>query len=92
MTLAGALRDILAAELAAGNTVREDWRGDWPESGCRFVLLEKPFMTKIRRDIPGVVFRDVNDPHYWKAEYHDESEREHLACGFGGAPNFSELA
>jgi hypothetical protein len=87
----GALQDILAAELAVGNTVQEDWRGDWPESGCRLVLLKMPFRTRIRRDIPGVTFRNVNDPHYWKAEYRDESLREYLACGFGGVPDISDF-
>jgi hypothetical protein len=89
--LTGTLRDILAAELAAGNTVQENRKGDWPEGACRFVLLKMPFMTEIRRDIPGVTFMNVNDPHYWKAEYHDESLCEYLACGFGGVPDFSAL-
>jgi hypothetical protein len=48
-------------------------------------MLDVLVMTKIRRDIPGVTFRNVNDPHYWKAEYRDESLREYLVCGFDGA-------
>lgn len=89
--LSGKLKKILQAELRAGNTVVKASEGDWPEEGSVFVMLDKPFRTPIQRNSPGIAFTNVNDPHYWKAEYHDKAAKQILACGFGGRPNFSEL-
>lgn len=87
----GVLQEILDAELAAGNIVQEEWSGNWPFEHCRCVLLKMPFKTPINYEISGVKFRNVNDPHYWKAEYYDETRIEVLACAFGGAPDFSKM-
>nr|WP_173812966.1 hypothetical protein [Dendrosporobacter quercicolus]NSL49321.1 hypothetical protein [Dendrosporobacter quercicolus DSM 1736] len=46
------------------------------------ILLEKPFVTAVRRNIDGIVFRTINDPHYWKAEYEDQQRKLLLACRF----------
>ena len=78
------LYDILCDELHAGNVICEisQWT---PESSQWFILLEKPFMTPIRPNIQGVLaYRDINDPHYWKAEYQDMSiaKGDVLVCKF----------
>jgi len=50
--------------------------------GIVMILLEKPFVTAVRRNIDGIVFRTINDPHYWKAEYEDQQRKLLLACRF----------
>jgi hypothetical protein len=87
----GKLREVLEAELAAGNRIQEEWAGNWPLEQCRVILLKMPFQAPIRKDMNSIEFRNVNDPHYWKAEYYDAANNEFLACGFGGAPDFSEM-
>ena len=44
---------------------------------CHF---KKPF--KGDYDLENIVFRNVNDPHYWKEEYIDNSVNHVLACKF----------
>lgn len=87
----GKLEEILTLELNAGNLICETYKGDWPYAGCIMLFLEKPFLTPIQRSIEGVVFRNVNDPHYWKAEYYDKTMNQFLCCGFGGVPDFSNM-
>ena len=79
--LNSALVPLLEAELKAGNTVAETWRG-WPHQESLYILLARPFMVP-RKQLPeGIRAVDVDDPHYWKAEYrHDESGHV-LACRF----------
>lgn len=76
-----ALKEILEAELKAGNTFKEACTG-WPDDETLQVFLRKPFKTPIRKDIPGVEYREVNDPHYWKSEYWDEGNRQMVADNF----------
>lgn len=76
------LQLILQAELGSGNSIRET--SEWPPHCRVLVLLDRPFKRRYALQ-PGVVFRKVNDPHYWKAEYAFEVEPglwECLACGF----------
>jgi len=54
------------------------------------VFLGKPFLTPIRRDLTDIIFNDVNDAHYWKAEYVDLRNNMWLCCKFDG-PNFKSL-
>lgn len=72
------LRNIAQSELAAGNRVCEASRlGDF------FVVwLAMPFRHKPADLPPSVEFREVNDPHYWKAEYVHHAARQILACKF----------
>lgn len=75
------LRAILDAEIARRNYVSETWEG-WPENGTG-VLLARSFGA----DYPlkdGLRYVDVNDRHYWCAEYDlDHDGRIFiLACGF----------
>jgi hypothetical protein len=46
------------------------------------IFLEKPFKKPIRKDLDKIEYRDVNDPHYWKAEYFDEENLQFLCCKF----------
>ena len=73
------LRSILAMELAAGNDVMETGRG-WPDADSVFVRLREPFQG-IGGALPeGVRYADVNDPHWWRAEYHTEKPKHLLVC------------
>jgi hypothetical protein len=73
------LKAILAAERAAGNEIAETGLG-WPDADSVFVRLRHPFRAP-RRELPkGVRFAELNDPHWWKAEYTTESPRHILAC------------
>jgi hypothetical protein len=72
-----ALRAILAAERAAGNEVRETAVG-WPDADSVFVRLKRPF--RAHAALPeGVRFAELNDPHWWMAEYSTEGPRHILA-------------
>jgi len=86
--LSGELREILELELEAGNTIRETWEGRWPYEGVVVVSLSRPFLSPIRRSSPNLEFRDVDDPHYWKAEYYSAAANQMLLCGFGDPPHF----
>lgn len=73
------LRAILDAERALGNEILETSVG-WPEPGSVFVRLRHPFRAP-RRDLPqGIRFTEVNDPHWWTAEYATDAPRHVLAC------------
>jgi hypothetical protein len=76
-----ALQTILQAELSAGNAVVETWRG-WPTSDAVCVMLQKPFVVEHAALPDGVVFRDIDDPHYWKSEYEHRPSHHLLACRF----------
>jgi hypothetical protein len=62
------LRALVASELAAGNTIVE-WGPSLYGHGGVLVLLAKPFRHAPPSLPDGVVFREINDPHWWKAEY-----------------------
>jgi len=87
----GELRRILDKELGAGNRVAETWHGDWPCSDVWVVSLEYPFKSEVQKNLDGIEFRNINDPHYWKAEYYDSVNNLLLVCRFGGKPEFGEL-
>ncbi|MDR6342620.1 hypothetical protein HNQ91_005704 [Filimonas zeae] len=74
------LKQILQSELQAGNTIREISSG-WPEPQSIFVLLESPFTSEYQITHP-IEFREINDRHYWKAEYLDAAYKHLLVCGF----------
>lgn len=73
-----ALKAILDAEREAGNEVAETSVG-WPDAGSVFVRLKHPFRAA-RGVLPeGVRFAEIDDPHWWKAEYSTESPRHIVA-------------
>jgi hypothetical protein len=77
--ICAALRPLLAAELAAGNRVVECGPSLYGH-GAVLVLLAEPFRAA-QADLPaGIVHRDVNDPHWWKAEYFHPETKHCLAC------------
>ncbi len=78
------LRELLHAELAAGNRLCETWTG-WPKENSVGVALALPFKLKPTTLPPGVEYLDVNDTHWWKAEYHHNRRGHLLICKFGDA-------
>jgi hypothetical protein len=75
---------LVERELAAGNTVAETYRG-YPAPGVN-VWLGLPFRAQ-HVDLPAhVVFNNVNDPHYWLAEYACTKHNNVLACPFPRSP------
>jgi len=81
----GVLKDILELELKAGNKIVETYDakdGAFPMPNAIMIFLEKPFKTPILKDLDQIEYRDVNDPHYWKAEYFDTEKLQFLCCKF----------
>jgi hypothetical protein len=74
------LKLLLDAELRAGNTVVETSTG-WPKPQSILVMLAEPFKAPPTLKLPnGIVYNDVNDPHWWKADYFHEASGHALAC------------
>lgn len=81
----GVLKDILELELRAGNKIMETYESkdsSFPMRNATIISLDKPFGTPIRNDLANIEYRDINDPHYRKAEYFDEANRQFLCCKF----------
>jgi hypothetical protein len=76
-----ALQEILAAEVVSGNVVVEIWRG-WLTANSVCVILGRPFLVTSITPSKDVVFREVGDPHYWKAEYGHRPSGHLLVCLF----------
>jgi len=77
--MSGPLQAILETELACGNTIAEV--SAWPPKCSLFVLLRKRFSGG-HPVHPDVAYAEMNDSHYWKAEYRYKGGAEALACGF----------
>ncbi len=73
------LTKILNQEVELGNEIVETSKG-WPCEKTIIIILERPFMT--HNTFENVEYRNVDDPHYWKAEYVDHSTKHVLACRF----------
>lgn len=73
------LTAILTQEIKLGNEIVETSKG-WPEEKTIIIFLKKPFLEEYL--LENVEFRNVDDPHYWKAEYFDYSTKHILACKF----------
>lgn len=80
-SIKGPLKAILEEELNRGNVIRETW-DHWPQ-GVISISLEYEFITPINKNISGVEYLDIDDRHYWKAQYFDEKNKVLLVCGFG---------
>jgi hypothetical protein len=75
------LRGILDAELAAGNTIAEASRGVGKPTAVH-IALRRPFLTQ-QPSLPlGVTYREINDPHWWKAEYEHAGSGDRLVCRY----------
>jgi len=70
------LNEILNAELARGNEVAE--ASDWPPKCKNLVILKRRFHKPYTFE--SLVYRKINDPHYWYAEYSTINSVECLAC------------
>jgi hypothetical protein len=75
------LHELLSAELAAGNAVVE-YRTGLYAADAVLVLLANAFRARPRELPAGVEYRDVNDPHCWKAEYFRPTTKHCIACRF----------
>jgi hypothetical protein len=76
------LRRALEEELCAGNKVSETG-SPWPTPCGPLVMLSVPFRLDGRVLPEGVFVAEVNDPHYWKAEYHcAQHPGPKVACRF----------
>lgn len=78
------LKEILEEELKAGNEIVETSEGGFANASREhiFIFLKYPFKTKIRNNLKGITYIEINDRHYWKAEYTDEKNHQTLACNF----------
>lgn len=72
------LRQIVSAELAAGNSIREIGE-DWPEPRGILIRLAKPFSQDYSPIPAGVQFASINDPHWWNSEYFCGAPRQTVA-------------
>jgi hypothetical protein len=77
--LCAELQPILAAELSAGNKIAYSHTqvGD----DAVVIMLKKPFKSSHAAPA-GVEFSEVNDPHWWLADYRCAAHRHRLACQF----------
>lgn len=73
------IETILKAEIAQGNRIVESSKG-WPEKESTLLILERPFHRKYR--INNLEYREINDRHYWKEEYYDNTNKQTIGCGF----------
>lgn len=78
------MKEILEKELEAGNEIVETSQGIFTNASMEhiFIFLKYPFKSKIKNNLNGIVYREINDKHYWKAEYTDEKNHQTLACNF----------
>jgi hypothetical protein len=77
--LCAELQPLLDAECAAGNTIRDT--GPAPGNpAATLVLLAQPFKTRPPRLEPPIRFSEINDPHWWLAEYGCAVHGTVLAC------------
>ena len=78
------MKEILKKELEAGNEIVETSQGRFTNASTEhiFIFLKYPFKTKIQNNLKGIIYKEINDRHYWKAEYRDEKNHQTLACEF----------
>lgn len=78
-SLAAGLKEILLAEVAAGNKIFDVLTG-WPEPDSILVMLRHPFKKK--HDKTGIKYKQLHDPHYWNEEYSSNAPVQLLVCPF----------
>ena len=66
--LPGALRAALVAELLAGNRIAGIGSMGWPDDGSVVVNMRRRFTVARQAPLPGVVWRESQDPHYAREE------------------------
>ena len=75
------LQPLLTAELAAGNRIVDCGPSPRQPQGV-LVLLAKDFKARPASLPPGVAYAEINDPHWWKAEYFHQPSGHVLAARF----------
>ena len=80
--LSNELEKILYNELKAGNKIREISVGGFEDEKHLYIFLNKTFITKIVNNYNNIKYMEINDPHYWKAEYTDIKNKQTIACPF----------
>ena len=75
------MKKILQDELDAGNEINETYQG-WKYEDSIMVFLKYSFKAPVKTDLPGISYLELNDPHYWKAEYYEEDSHQTIACDF----------
>jgi hypothetical protein len=78
----GVLKDILDEELKLGNSVVETFSGNWPYNNIKAIVLKKTFLSPIRNNAKNILFKNIDDPHYWQSEYFDSENKLLLCCKF----------
>ncbi|MEI0580094.1 hypothetical protein [Brachyspira pilosicoli] len=78
--LSNELEKILYSELKAGNTIREISVGGFGDEKHLYIFLNKTFINK--KNYNNIKYIEINDPHYWKAEYTDIKNKQTIACSF----------
>ena len=73
------LAKILNHEIELGNEIIETSKG-WPNEKTIIIFLKRPFLEEY--NLENIEFKNIDDPHYWKAEYFDRSTNHILACRF----------
>ena len=82
--LSSDMKEILDNELKCGNKIKEIYKGGFTNTSndSIFIFLDYPFKAEIKHDLENVVYRNINDRHYWKAEYYDTDHNQTIACSF----------
>ncbi|WP_084548623.1 hypothetical protein [Brachyspira alvinipulli] len=80
--LSDELGKILYRELKAGNMIREISVGGFADENHLFIFLNASFISKAIKNSENIEYIEVNDPHYWKAEYIDLKNKQTIACPF----------
>ena len=77
------LKEILNKELNCGNRVIETSKSEWSNGkNILMIFLANPFAVKYDFDPDVLEYNELNDPHYWKAEYYDSRNNCVLACNY----------
>ncbi len=68
---------LLQTELQCGNKILEV-AIDWPDAGSIFILLNRRFVGSYQHET--FEYRELDDPHYWFAEYATAHRPVHFVC------------
>jgi len=72
------LNAILRDELALGNEIAEE--SAWPPKCKKLIILKHRFIRNHKTTT--LTYNQINDPHYWYADYSTIDQTECLACKF----------
>ena len=75
----GILKEIFKNELFSGNIIQKTWE-NWSYENVVAVCLSKIFITSINESTKDIIFSNINDNHYWKAQYYDKVNNLLLVC------------